>query len=132
MAIFTYTATKDGKTVTGSLDAVSKDALVASLIHQGLRPVVVKEGSAKKSFTQRFKRPKKVKKHDIVVFTRQLSTMISAGVPLTRSLNTLQAQTENKHFKEVVQSITKDVEGGQSLATSFSKFPDVFSDVYIN
>lgn len=132
MSTFSYTATKDGKTVNGTADAASKDALVATLIHQGLKPIVVKEGGAKKNLLERFKGGKKVKRHDIVVFTRQLATMISAGVPLTRALSTMQAQTENKHFKEIVGSITKDVEGGQSLASSFSKFPGVFSDVYVN
>jgi len=133
MTQFTYTATgKDGKTINGTADAASKDALVATLIHQGMKPLVVKEGSVKKGLAGQFKRAKKVKRHDIVVFTRQLATMISAGVPLTRALSTMQAQTENKHFKEIVGGITKDVEGGQSLAASFSKYPDVFSDVYIN
>jgi len=58
--------------------------------------------------------------------------MISAGVPLTRSLATMEMQTTNKYFKTVIASITKDVEGGQNLGDAFAKYPDVFSEIYVN
>lgn len=132
MPSFNYSASRDGKVVKGFSDAASKEALIATLVHQGLKPLMIKEGKAKKTLRQRLKFGNKVKKHDLVIFTRQLSTMISAGVPLTRSLSTLQLQTENKHFKEVVGGITKSIEGGQSLASSLSKYPEVFNDVYVN
>jgi type IV pilus assembly protein PilC len=74
----------------------------------------------------------KVKLRDLMVFTRQLSTMVSAGVPLPRALVTLQEQAEGKYFKQVIGSITKDVEAGTSLGDSFGAFPNVFSEVYIN
>jgi type IV pilus assembly protein PilC len=80
----------------------------------------------------KFKGSKKVKSKELVLFTRQLSVMVSAGVPLTRALVTLQEQTASKYFKSVVMSLTKDVEGGLPLAEAFSKFPGVFSEVYIN
>src|SRR6185437_1054866 len=65
-------------------------------------------------------------------FTRQLSTMISAGVPLARSLSSLQADSESPYLREVMAGVTKDVEGGQPLGDSFAKYPTVFSDVYVN
>ena len=75
---------------------------------------------------------KKIKLVDLVIFTRQLSTMVSAGVPLTRSLAALQADAPNPYMREVLASVTKDVESGASLGDSFAKFPNVFSDVYVN
>lgn len=128
---FTYTATnKDGKTIHGSAEAANKEALIALLAKQGARPVVIKVDN--KTGTSRFQRGGKIKLKDLVVFTRQLSTMISAGVPLTRGLSTLQQQTDNKYFKTVVAGITKDVEGGIALADALGKYPRVFSEVYVN
>lgn len=127
---FSYTATnKDGKTIQGTADAVDRNSLVVLLNKQSLHPVIIKLEGVK---TNKKGRSKKVKLKDLVVFTRQLSTMISAGVPLTRSLSTMQSQTESKYFKEVLGAVTKDVEGGMALGDSFSKYPNVFSEVYIN
>jgi type IV pilus assembly protein PilC len=131
MVRFSYTATKDGKTVSGSAEAPSKEALLSTLRKQGLHPLVVKQESGGLSLA-RFKRKKKVKFKDLAVFTRQLSTMVSAGVPLNRSLATLQAQTTNKYFQQVIMGIGKDVESGQPLADAFAKYPNVFSEVYVN
>ncbi|MDB5186399.1 MAG: Type secretion system protein, partial [Candidatus Saccharibacteria bacterium] len=127
---FSYTAiTKDNKTIKGTMEATNRETVVAALNRQGARPVLVKLEGAK-SGTHKW--GKSVKLKDLVVFTRQLSTMVSAGVPLTRSLATLQGQTENKYFKEVISGIMKDVEGGIALADAFAKYPNVFSEVYIN
>jgi type IV pilus assembly protein PilC len=128
---FNYTATnKAGKTVKGSGEAINKETFVADLTKQGLRPVLVKldtdVGETKKI------KGKRVRLRDLVVFTRQLSTMVSAGVPITRSLSTLQDQTDSKHLKVVIGHVIKDVEGGLSLGEAFEKYPTVFSDVYIN
>jgi type IV pilus assembly protein PilC len=127
---FTYTAsTKEGKTISGTADAVNRDALVAMLAKQGAKALVIKQDSDKAGKT---KRGRKVKSKDLVVFTRQLSTMVSAGVPITRSLATLQTQTESKYFRQVLGGVMKDVESGQPLGDSFAKYPTVFSEVYIN
>ncbi len=126
---FAYTATnKEGKTIQGTIEAVDRQTLVSTLTKQGLKPVIVKADSGRGKRTH----AKKVKLKDLVVFTRQLSTMISAGVPLTRAMSTLQTQTENKYFKQVIAGIMKDVEGGMALGDSFAKYPNVFSEVFIN
>lgn len=132
MPKYTYTATKDGKTMTGVVEASSKEAAVSTLSHQGVHPLVVKQTSGRGGIAGLLKRGKKVKQKDLVVFTRQLSTMISAGVPLVRSLATLQSQTENKYFNSVIGIVSKDIEGGMPLATALSKHPSVFSEVYVN
>ncbi len=127
---FEYTATnKEGKTIQGVAEATDHNSLVSILNKQGLHPVVIKPISGKSG---KKRRTKKVKLKELVIFTRQLSTMITAGVPLTRALATMQTQTESKYFKEVVGSVTKDIESGMSLGESFSKFPGVFSEVYVN
>ncbi len=133
---FKYKAqTKDGRTITGTYEAPNRDALVAALGRQGARPILIEvDTSAKKGgfkWNGDIGTPK-VKLRDLMVFSRQLSTMVSAGVPLTRALVTLQDQAESKYFKTVIGSIAKDVESGQSLGESFGKFPNVFSDVYVN
>lgn len=130
---FTYTAIgKDGKTVTGENEAASKEMLRSSLTRQGLRPVVIKAANTKGDFLSKLKRGHKVKLKDLVVFTRQLSTMVSAGVPLSKSLSMLQTQSSSKHFSEVIGVINKDIESGLPLADSMVKFPEAFSDVYVN
>ncbi len=128
---FTYTATTNsGKTIKGTTDAIDKENAVSNLKKQGLRPIVVKVAGSDTKSSKR--RRGKVKNKDLVIFTRQLSTMISAGVPLPRSLVTMQDQSESKYFKTVISSITKDVESGIALGEAFEKFPNVFSEVYIN
>ncbi len=126
---FSYTATKDGKTFQGVVEAVDRDAVVALLNKQGAHPVIIKLESNKAS---KGGRKKKVKLKELVVFTRQLSTMISAGVPLTRAISTLEIQTVDKYFKQAISGIMKDVEGGLSLGDSFAKYPNIFSEVYVN
>ena len=130
--LFIYTATNnEGKQVSGSAEASDRPALIALLRKQGLHPVVI-ETSGKKRGKDLFGPKKKVKLNDLVIFTRQLSTMISAGVPLGRCLAALQTNAENPYFREVLASITKDVQSGLPLGDAFVKFPRVFSDVYVN
>jgi type IV pilus assembly protein PilC len=127
---FNYIATnKDGKTQQGILEAPTRDEAVAMLSRQQLKPVVIKN-SGSRNFNLSF--ANKVKSRDLVIFTRQLSTMVSAGVPLARAMTTLQTQATNKYFKTVIESITKDIEGGRPMADAFARFPNVFSEVYIN
>ena len=130
---YSYKALKEGKTVTGVLEGADKEAIVATLTKQGLRPLLVKIDTSKGGAGKlKFGGKKKVKLQDLVIFTRQLSTMISAGVPLARSLSALAADSESPYLREVMNGITKDVEGGSSLGDAFSKYPNVFSDVYVN
>ncbi|MFA5003675.1 MAG: type II secretion system F family protein [Candidatus Saccharimonadales bacterium] len=132
--LFSYKALKkDGSSSIGTMEAVSRESVLSSLTHQGLHPVIVKPATGKAGGKKGFgKFGKKVKSSDMVIFTRQLSTMISAGVPLSRGLNTLQNSPDSPYFRQVLSSVTKDVEGGTPLGDAFAKFPTVFSDVFIN
>jgi len=131
MANFIYKAqTKEGRTVSGTFEGVDKQALVSALTRQGAKPISIRMAS--ESETLKKVKKGKVKLKDLVIFTRQLSTMVSAGVPLPRSLATLQDQAESKYFKEVIGNISKDVESGVSLGDAFAKYPNVFSEVFVN
>ena len=128
---FSYIATsKEGKTIQGLLDAPSQEEAMGILARQEIHPIVLKKSKGKGNINLSF--ANRVSTKDLVIFTRQLSVMISAGVPLGRVMQTLTSQTSNKYFKTVIESISKDVEGGKPLADSFERFPNVFSDVYIN
>jgi type IV pilus assembly protein PilC len=129
---FTYKATKSNKTVNGTIDAVNRDAAVASLTRQGYHPLVVKEGSGSKNINLNISFGKTVKSQDMVIFVRQLSTMISAGVPLARGLATLQESPSSPYFREVLAKVTKDVESGIALGEAFAKHPRVFDEVFVN
>ena len=128
---FIYKAqTKDGKTISGTFEGPDKQSLVAALTKQNAKPILIRLAS--ESETLKSAKKGKVKLRDLVIFTRQLSTMVSAGVPLPRSLQTLEDQAENKYFKSVIANINKDVESGVSLGDAFGKYPSVFSEIYVN
>ncbi|NCU30885.1 type II secretion system F family protein [Candidatus Saccharibacteria bacterium] len=130
MVSFSYTATDNsGKITRGKIEAINRTQASDQLTKQGYSPSSIIAGDTSKS-KGLFK--KKVKLTDLVLFTRQLATMVDAGVPLLRALVTLKDQVENKTFKEIIEEICKDVEGGMQLADSLEKHPDVFSDIYVN
>lgn len=130
---FTYKATtKDGRIIAGSAEAASKQALIGMLHKQEVQPIVIEVDKRKHQLGNLFGPKKKVKLSDLVIFTRQLSTMVGAGVPLARCLSGLQSDAANPYMREVLGSVTKDVESGIPLGDAFAKFPNVFSDVYVN
>lgn len=135
MATFQYIATSNGsnKIVKGEIEALGRDDAIKSITKQQLTPISIKPVT-KLSNEIKFSllKPRNVKQDELSIFTRQLSTMINAGVPLTRSLNSLQEHTENPVFRDTLDSIKGDVESGVSLADALSKHPKVFSDIYVN
>jgi type IV pilus assembly protein PilC len=129
---FTYKATnKEGKTISGSAEAANRQALIGMLNKQSLHPIVIEAGKGKAKGGL-FGPKKKIKLASLVIFTRQLSTMISAGVPLARSLAALQSDSDSPYMREVLTGITKEVESGATLGDAFAKYPTVFSEVYVN
>jgi type IV pilus assembly protein PilC len=131
MGKFKYKAlTKDGRKVNGNIEASSKESAIDTLHKQGFTPLVVKDGAKKGEIA--FLTSKKVKSKEIVVFTRQMSTMISAGVPLTKAMATLEEQTDSAYFKQVINNLSKDIEGGTTIGDAMAKYPNVFDEVYVN
>jgi type IV pilus assembly protein PilC len=130
MAIFSYTANNaSGKSIQGVVEADDRESAIASLKRQQLHPLVVTES---KKFNLNIFSSKKVKTKDITIFTRQLSTMVSAGVPLNRSFLTLQEQAENAYFKKVIGDMSRQIEGGASIGEALGKYPKIFDDIYVN
>lgn len=129
---FSYKArTHDGRTISGTAEAADRQALIGLLHRQNVSPILV-QASKPKAGSSLFGPKKVVKQSDLVIFTRQLSTMISAGVPLARALTALQTNSDNPYFGQVLSGITKDVESGIPLGDAFAKYPRVFSEVYVN
>ncbi len=129
MAIFSYNA-KDvsGKTISGTVDARTKDLAVSLLKGQGLYVISIQE--KRETIADKFLNFRGVSTNDVVTFTRQFSTMISAGLPISRALEVLAAQTQSKTFKKVIYDVLRNVEGGASLSNAMGKYPDVFSVTY--
>ncbi|HSX14862.1 MAG TPA: type II secretion system F family protein [Candidatus Saccharimonadales bacterium] len=133
MAQFSYTArTKTGSMQQGTLTATDRAAALASLSQQNLVPVLVKEQKEGGGFGL-FKKGRKVKLKDKVIFSRQLATMVNAGVPIVKALTILSEEaSESKRLQEALRDATKRVESGGTLADALAQHPDVFSYVYIN
>lgn len=136
MTSFAYIATNNqGKSISGTLEAADRTTALSALSKQGLTPINIKEGSGKKpsgSSVLNFFGANKVKSDDIVMFTRQLSAMVSAGVPILRALSSQKDHTDSKALATILTGVIKDIEGGAPFADSLAKYPNTFSDVYIN
>jgi type IV pilus assembly protein PilC len=137
MPRFAYVAVDlQQKPVNGETELPDRNSVIAALTKQNLRPVSIKELAAKKGlggidFNNLFQATK-VKSDQLVIFTRQLSAMVGAGVPLLRSLSSLEKHAEDPVLKKNLAAIIKDVEGGSSLANALGKFPTTFNDIYVN
>lgn len=118
------------RVVKSSIQADSETAAARLLIKQGFVPLTVKEQIGDGGFLSAL--TGRITTKDRVMFTRQLATLIGAGLPLSQSLHTVMEQTQNKQLQSIVQEIAASVEGGRSLSESFAKHPKVFSEVFIS
>ncbi|MDA8098599.1 MAG: type II secretion system F family protein [Nitrospiraceae bacterium] len=120
---------RQGVVQKGEIAANSKDEVMALLRKQNITPVNV---SAKpKEIKLSFGAPK-IEDKDIVIFTRQLATMIDAGLPLVQCLEILGAQTDNKTLAKTIVQVRSDVEGGATFAEALKKHPKAFDNLYVN
>ncbi len=127
MPIFTYTArATNGDLKTATIEAASRDAVIAQLRKMRLAVVKIDENAQKAT------KKGSVKIRDIVVFTRQFSTMVNAGLPLVQALDILAKQTENKTLSSITRQVMFDVESGYTLADSMAKHPRAFTTLYTN
>jgi type IV pilus assembly protein PilC len=131
MLNYSYRArnTATGEQVKGTLQADSEGAAAKLISDQGLSPTEIKlEGSG--GFGSRFS--SRVKSRDRVLFSRQLSTLINAGLPLLQALRSVNAQTTSKPLKVILNEVTSGLEGGGTLSAALAKHPRVFNQVYIS
>ncbi|MCK4454371.1 type II secretion system F family protein [Candidatus Parcubacteria bacterium] len=130
---FKYQArTEEGEIQEGVVEAGSRESALNILENHNLFVTSLIESSLIPIWLRDIKIFNRVSQKDIVIFSRQLSMMFEANVPLVESLETLGSQQKNPVFKEKVLEIAKSVEGGTALSEAFSKHPDIFSPFYVN
>lgn len=129
MAMYSYTATTfEGNIVEGVVEAPDERSAVEKIRNSGIIPVriSVPATSAKKKFSLRSSRG------DLLTFTTELSALLSAGLPIDRSLNILSGISEGERMKEVINSVLTGIRGGSSFSESLQKHPDIFPKLYIS
>lgn len=132
MSVFHYKARgTDGNIVTGLVEAPTETAAARLLHDKDLFVVALKQGGDAFSFTSLVTRFQRVGFGEIVNFTRQLATMIVAGLPLPEALAILRAQTTNKLFSTMLQDVQRQIVGGGTLGDALSKYPVYFSHTYV-
>ena len=135
MPLFNYSARdiQTGKDRKGLVEAATTQSAVVLLRGQDL---VITSLTQKKenelTVDSIFEKFKGVSSGELFTFTREFSTMLSSGLTVTGALRILEAQTTSKYFRSVLQSITRDVEGGLALSKALEKFPKVFDTIYVN
>ena len=132
MPTFKYIAkNRESRTITGKISADNKTNVIEELRKRKLTiisVVEVKETAAKKSSFQ----SKRVKGEEIVIFARQLATMVDAGIPIIQGLDALAEQVSHPMFKKVLVTVQEDIEHGTSLSVAFSKHPQIFDTLFVN
>jgi type IV pilus assembly protein PilC len=129
MSAYAYVAreTATGREIRSSIEAATEQAAIAALLNRNLLVVSIQEKMGKKGRTS----GGKVALSDLVVFTRQLATMIDAGLAMVQSLQALAEQTTNKVMRDVIRDICTRVEGGDSFSEALQKHPKAFSRLYV-
>ncbi len=130
MATYNYIAIdKNGKRIEALHSAESEKNLVSTLSANQLTIVSITEQKKRASI---FKKSTKIKSDDLILFSRQLATMVNAGLPLVQGLDTLADQMENPSLKTLVRKLEDDVEGGESFSQALLKHQKVFSEFYVS
>ncbi|HVN23868.1 MAG TPA: type II secretion system F family protein [Syntrophorhabdales bacterium] len=135
MAVFAYKARDErGSLVAGTMDADNHRTVSAHLDSMGLFPVSVseKKGMSRASFEDFLTKLDRVKLDDIIFFTRQLRTVIKAGVPLISGLKALEEQTNSRKLKKVIKKVWQDLDRGESFSEALDGHGEVFSDLYVS
>jgi len=130
MPIFAYTAreTASGREIRNTVEALSEQAAIAALLNRNLLVVEIKEKMAKRGQTK----GGKVQLADLVVFTRQLATMIDAGIAIVQSLQALAEQTPNKVMRDTIKDVCSRVEAGESFSEALIRHPKAFNRLYVS
>lgn len=124
-----------GETLRGEMEAPTREAVIARLRTQRIRPLTGRIHAKGRGLEREITIPglgEKVKPRDVVIFTRQLATMLEAGLPIMQSLHILAQQSPSKLFAKTIRQVKQDVESGGTLATSLKKHPEIFDELYVN
>lgn len=135
MPSFSYVAkARNGSKQSGTLNAESRQAATMMLQQRGLVPdkITEKGGALSLGAKGAGRLNKRVKSHDLLVFTRQLSTIVSAGLPLMQGLDILADQTDDPNFAAMIDAVAQDVESGETFSDALRRFPKAFPDLYVS
>jgi type II secretory pathway component PulF len=135
MPIFKYRVRdKSGKSIAGTIDAPNVQMAGDQLYTLGYLPISIEEMEATLSISlsDLWRRFQKVKVEELIVFSQQFSAFYKAGLPLLSGLESITQEVKNKKFKTVLEEVRKQVEGGSTLHGAMSKYPEVFSTIYVN
>jgi type II secretion system protein F len=136
MPAFAYKAsTLDGKIIEGTMDAPDNGTVALKLQEMGLLPVRVHAGGNKGLLNLEIQFPsrkRRVRPKDVLIFTKEMHTLVKAGFPLDRSLAVLGQLAESPRAQEVILDVLKEVKGGKSFSEGLAKYPEVFPKVYVN
>ena len=139
MPIFQYTGRNNqGQAVDGSIDANSVDAVASQLVNTGITPINISpadnENKAKESNSLNFdfSKNKKPSLDELVLFSRQMYTLMRAGVPIIRSITGLADTTRNKVLQRTLHTVRQEIEGGHELSSAMAQHPDIFSHLFIS
>ena len=133
MRTYTYRARNmTGRIVEGTINAADENAVYQQLSEEHLVPIAIKLAAEKKTDLMARFFPGGVKDEDLIVFSRQLSTMLKAGIPILQSFDILRNQTEKPAFKDVLTKVSNSLTGGSRLSEALAEFPRVFSPEYVN
>ncbi len=130
MPLYAYTAreTASGREIRNTVEAVTEQAAIAALLNRNMLVVEIKEKVSKRGQTK----GGKVSLGDLVVFTRQLATMIDAGIAIVQSLQALAEQTPNKVMRDTIRDVCTRVESGESFSEALTRHPKAFNRLYVS
>lgn len=130
MATYNYKArdTKSGKIVRSTIQADSESAAARLLMVQNVVPIEIKVSSGNSKLLDKLNR---VTSKDLVIMTRQMSTMLNAGLPLAQVLATVAEQSQSRALKNIMSDVLSQVNGGGAFSDALAKYPDVFSQFYV-
>lgn len=132
MAKFFYKARdKQGKLIENFIEANSKDDVLRKIDSEGYIPISVKETSYF-SFISLFHAFNSLPKMELVLFSTQLSTMLKAGLPITRALRAIRSHIKNKRFQEAIENIQLSIEKGRTFYSALSQYPQYFDEIYVS
>ena len=135
MSLFRYRGRRDGEPVLGRIEAASRDAVAGQLAALGIVPIEIeplREGEDVLGALMARLRQRKVSSEDLIVFTRQMSTMTRAGLPILRGIRAIAETTRSDRLVEALGDVVTDLESGRDLGASLSRHPDVFSTLFVN
>lgn len=133
MPIYRYKARdKYGNAITGTMEAPNYEKLGLQLYELGYIPVFLEEARGETVALNLIEKYRRVKTEHLILFTRQLATMLNAGIPLSKSLESLTTQTEGTKLKRINTEVRRDIEAGSTFSDALSKHGKVFSALYVN